>query len=271
PQCFGLWIPPLSAEGLPAGWDAASFNVFKTWTEYINRLLGAVTGLLILATLILAVLDHRRSPRVLAATTAAFVLVLFNGWLGGVVVKSGLAPLILTGHLVFALLVVSCLLYATMQAFFPPGEIRARGSRSEMGVATLVVLAGVLLQVGVGAFLRGEVQDVAAVGVPREEWLAHVGWVETLHQLLAPFTVAAVVVVSGLAIREPDPWTRRVGQASAALVLVQGVAGLGLDVFAFPRILQVVHLWAASLLLGTLTAQALLAWRIDPRVARTAS
>ena len=171
PQCFGLWIPPLSAEGLPAGWDRASFNVFKTWTEYINRLLGVVTGLLILATLVLAVLDHRRSPRVLVATTAAFVLVIFNGWLGGIVVKSGLAPLILTGHLVFALLVVSCLLYATMQAFFPPGEVPTRGSRPEMGVATLVVLAGVLAQVGVGAFLRGEVQEIAAAGVPRAEWL----------------------------------------------------------------------------------------------------
>ena len=37
---YGLWIPPMHVSELPAGFDVDSFNAFKTWTEYINRLIG---------------------------------------------------------------------------------------------------------------------------------------------------------------------------------------------------------------------------------------
>lgn len=269
PQCFGLWVPPVSPEGLPPGFDPAQFNVFKTWTEYINRLLGALTGLLILATLVLAIRDHRRSGPVLPATAAAFVLVLFNGWLGGVVVKSGLAPLVLTGHLVFALVVVSLLLYATVSAFFPDGPIR-EAERTRLGLMTLGAVGALLVQVGFGAFLRGEIQEVSE-GLPRSEWLQHVGLIEPLHESFAIVAGALVIGVSLWAALENDRWLRRVGLSSVVLLLIQAFAGWGLEAWAFPRVLQVAHLWAASLLLGTLTLQAMLAWRIDPRLSALSS
>ena len=58
PKCFGYWIPPTSVSQLPdnykeiyseRGYDTLDFNVFHTWTEYINRLLGFVSGLFCLA------------------------------------------------------------------------------------------------------------------------------------------------------------------------------------------------------------------------------
>ena len=50
PKCFGFWVPPLTLSDLPynykeiyseKGYDELDFNAFKTWTEYINRLLEA--------------------------------------------------------------------------------------------------------------------------------------------------------------------------------------------------------------------------------------
>ncbi len=49
PRCFGLWIPPTDASQLPQNYQELmakqdidhSFNVYHTWIEYINRLLGA--------------------------------------------------------------------------------------------------------------------------------------------------------------------------------------------------------------------------------------
>src|SRR4249920_955766 len=71
PRCFGLWVPPTRADQLPPGFDPALFNAALAWTEYLNRLLGVVVGLLIFATLVSAVARYRRTPRVLWPTAAA--------------------------------------------------------------------------------------------------------------------------------------------------------------------------------------------------------
>jgi cytochrome c oxidase assembly protein subunit 15 len=57
PSCYGLIIPPTSADQLPAkyqelyandGIPADPFDATKTWIEYINRLLGALLGISVL-------------------------------------------------------------------------------------------------------------------------------------------------------------------------------------------------------------------------------
>ena len=70
-------------------------------------------------------------------------------------------------------------------------------------------------------------------------------------------------MAASLASRAVNVWNG-VGAllASAALVVVQLLVGLGLAGFAIPPVLQVVHLLVGSLLMGTLTALALLAWRL---------
>src|SRR4026208_1603026 len=73
PKCFGRWVPPTSEAQLPSdyqerwaarGYDAARFNVWKTWTEYGNRMIGVVIGFLILITLVLAI-RFKRADRAL--------------------------------------------------------------------------------------------------------------------------------------------------------------------------------------------------------------
>ena len=63
PKCFGKWVPPTSVSELPADYKevyaeehhaVAEFNVWNTWTEYLNRLVGAVLGVLIFIQLIVS-------------------------------------------------------------------------------------------------------------------------------------------------------------------------------------------------------------------------
>jgi cytochrome c oxidase assembly protein subunit 15 len=58
PKCFGFWIPPTDVSQLPSNYQKIyaehsyadnHFNPLKTWIEYINRLLGALLGLFVLA------------------------------------------------------------------------------------------------------------------------------------------------------------------------------------------------------------------------------
>jgi cytochrome c oxidase assembly protein subunit 15 len=57
PRCFGQWVPPMDINELPDnykeiykidGKTIADFDPFKTWTEYINRLLGVLLGFAII-------------------------------------------------------------------------------------------------------------------------------------------------------------------------------------------------------------------------------
>ena len=116
PRCFGSWIPPASAADLPPQFDPSQFNPALMWTEYLNRLLGVTVGFLIFATAISAWRHHRHQPRILWTTIAAFLLVGFEGWLGGRVVAHELAAWIVTAHLIVAIVIVQLLLYATFVA-----------------------------------------------------------------------------------------------------------------------------------------------------------
>jgi cytochrome c oxidase assembly protein subunit 15 len=252
---------------VPPHLDPALFNFAKAWTEYVNRLLGVAVGFLILATLVAAWRRHRRSPRVLVPTVAAFVLVLFEGWLGGMVVRSQLRPLVLTAHLTFALVVASLLLFATFSAFFPGGRPAAPPpDRRRVERAALAVLLLALLQVGLGAAVRGEVQELAATTADRAMWLAGVGLLDAVHRNVAVLVTAAVAGLAHLAARvdHPDLRLRRAAEASLGLVVAQVLTGLGLAYLGFPRALQVLHLWLGSLLLAAVTLVALLARRPSP-------
>lgn len=274
PKCFDRWIPPVDASGVPPHIDPELFNFTLAWTEYVNRLLGVVVGFLILATAVAALVRHRHNGRVLWPTLAAFVLVLFQGWLGGQVVASGLKPWVLTAHLVLALVIVTLLLYATVQAFFPAGHRAPRPSGAQRAVAwaTAGAIGLVLVQVGLGALVRGEVQLAAEDGLPRGEWLGAVGVVHTVHRSFAiGVSVALILLWNAVRTRvEADPWLGRTTAFGGTMLGIQVAAGIGLAEAGFPAVLQVVHLWAAALLLGALSVQWLLLFRLDPRLAQGA-
>ena len=118
PKCFGSWIPPTNISDLPVnykeiyahrGYDKLDFNPFNTWTEYINRLLGLLSGLFCCA--LLGVSFYIRDTWLITATSFLVLLMGFQGWMGAVVVYSVLAPFKITIHMLIALLIVTVLLY----------------------------------------------------------------------------------------------------------------------------------------------------------------
>ncbi len=269
PKCFGRWVPPTRAAELPAGFDAAQFNAANTWLEYVNRLLGVSIGLLIFATLIAAWTRHRRQPRVVWPATAAFVLVGVEGWLGGQVVEKGLAAAVLTAHLLLALLIVGLLLYAHLEARFPavPGRPALAPSQRRLGWWGLGLGALLLVQVGVGALVRGLLQDIEKSGLPRADWLPLAGWWPDLtHRQLAVVVLGACLALVW-ATRRRCPEHTGLKRWSRVLVILGGAQiaiGLGLAYAAVPPPLQVVHLAAAALLIGALSVFVFQAFRVTP-------
>ena len=264
PRCFGSWIPPASAAELPPQFDVAQFNPTLMWTEYVNRLLGMVVGLAMLATAVSAWRHHRAEPRIVWAAVAAVLLTGFQGWLGGRVVAHELAGWIVTAHMVVALVIVSLLLWVTIDSMVAARQTgRSAGSRHRaIGWWAWAVAGLLLVQVGIGSQVRSQV-DEALTNVSRDEALATLGTLDMAHRNLAALLTLAVVGLWAAAWT----WHRRhrvlviAAGVAAGCVIAQFAVGLVLASFALPPPAQVAHLTLATLLLGALTTMGLIAWR----------
>ena len=258
PRCFGSWIPPASAANLPPEFDPSLFNPTLMWTEYVNRLLGVTVGFLIFATAISAWRHHRLQPRILWTTIAAFLLVGFEGWLGGRVVAHELAAWIVTAHLIVAIIIVQLLLYAAFEALAPlalqaPQAPLARGS-----LAVLILLT--LAQAGLGTQVRGRVDGALDAGVARDAALATVGRLDYLHRDLAFVVLIGATGLTLWLLSRRSPLVRW-SFVVLALAIGQIVLGMVMAYGSLVPAAQVGHLTIASLLLGAETVLWLLSRR----------
>ncbi len=173
PRCFGLWIPPLHESELPQnyqhiyadrGYADIRFNAVKTWTEYLNRLLGALTGFAVLLHMILAFRSYwRRNKAVVVWSILALLLVVVQGGVGAWVVKTHLRHGVVTLHFVLALAVVALLLLARYAV--SPNRMRENtnleppSSLLSMRWQSWTVLALMLVQIVLGTQVREQVDE----------------------------------------------------------------------------------------------------------------
>jgi heme a synthase len=258
PRCFGSWIPPASAANLPPEFDPSQFNPTLMWTEYVNRLLGVAVGFLIFATAASAWRHFRHQPKILWTTIAAFLLVGFEGWLGGRVVAHELAPWIVTAHLIVAIIIVQLLLYVTFVAG-EAGEAREAGETGST-IATAGLIGLTLLQAGFGTQVRGQVDTALDSGVARDAALATVGRLDYLHRDLAFVVVIAATVLTLWLLSRRSPLSRW-SFVVLGLALAQVALGAVMAYVSLVPAAQVGHLTIASLLLGAETVMWLMSRR----------
>ena len=91
-------------------YEEEDFNVYKTWTEYLNRLLGALVGLSIFLTFLSSISYFKIKNRIFLISLSSLILVLFQAWLGSIVVSTKLMPGVITLHMIVALLIISLMI-----------------------------------------------------------------------------------------------------------------------------------------------------------------
>ena len=271
PKCFGMWIPPISAEGLPSQFDASLFNPVHTWLEYVNRLVGVLIGLLITATFALSFRYRKSDPSVTVASGIAFFLVLLQGWLGGQVVKSGLQSGMITIHMVLAMVILNTLLYAAFKA----AREKLAVSLSNQNKRILIGLGGfilffTMLQLILGTQVREEIDAVknAAIVPPRDMWLGFTSWLYEVHRSFSwlIFILSAALVYL-LRSRNIKGAVYTTGVVIAFLVLFQMLIGFGMEKLGIPGTLQVMHLVSVAVLVCAEFLLLLLTWFSDPEPA----
>jgi cytochrome c oxidase assembly protein subunit 15 len=258
PKCFGRWIPPTSIDQLPSDIDPALFNFTLAWIEYINRLVGVIVGFLVAGAAVWALTKYRKVKSIVLPSVAAALLVAFQGWHGSVVVASELDQPTVSVHLLLALLIAGLMILVTLRAY----KIEKAGHDSIpvpkvicTWSAILLVLA--FLQTLMGTQIRSGMENLAISSplLTDSQRLSMVGLINHIHLVLG-FMVAALTWIFMFLTRRKDTAIPSLLKNSAGLaslvVFVQISIGMGFVFFGLPPVLQVFHLWTASILIGIL-------------------
>ena len=105
----------------------SKFDSTKMWIEYMNRVLGVLIGIFIIATFVASFPLRKSQPRLFYGSLIALLMVIFQGWLGSIVVESELMPGMITLHMLLAMILLSLLI--SLQAWSSPGFQRGYYSR----------------------------------------------------------------------------------------------------------------------------------------------
>ena len=264
PTCFGQWIPPISEAGLPSnyqeiyaelGYADTRFNVVKTWTEYANRLIGVIIGLLIFITVLVSWPLRSYDGTIFKASAAAFLMVGLQGWLGARVVASNLQPGMITLHMLMALAILGTLLFALAQSrrdIMVAQSITMIDTRFEKWL--YLVLCLTVVQVAFGSQVR-EMTDFIreAQGEElRSTWIEYMPWFFYVHR-----TFSAVVLFANLWLTRllylSLGWQHTLTRLTIVMIAVIGLSiasGATLGHLGMPAFVQPAHLLAAALLFG---------------------
>jgi cytochrome c oxidase assembly protein subunit 15 len=264
PTCFGQWIPPTSEAQLPAdyqqiyadlGYADTRFNVVKTWTEYVNRLIGVTIGFLIFLTMLLSWSCRRHDPWILRASVAAFLMTGFQGWLGSRVVASNLQPGMITLHMLMALAIVAALLFALAQSrrgIMAAQSVLHIDPRFEKWLYVVIGLA--LLQISMGTQVR-EMTDLISRTQGEElrsSWIEFMPWFFYVHRSFSAVVLFSNLWLLYLLVRSIG-WDHSLTRFTCAMIAVTCLAvvsGATLGHLGMPRLVQPTHLLSASLLFG---------------------
>lgn len=255
PKCFGRWIPPTEISELPTnyvelyskgGHLSVEFNVLKTWTEYINRLIGVLVGFAIFFTFLYSLTFWKSNRKIVWYSLAAFLLVGFQGWLGSKVVSTNLLPFMVSIHMFVALVIVGILIYA-----YSLVDSKLISYKSDKYIKWMVFFAMIfsLIQIILGTQVRQAV-DVVAKSLNyslRDTWEENLGSIFVVHRLFAYL----IVTINAYLIYKFNTYKAYFERNMfSIMILVEILSGFILTYLGFPSFIQPVHLVCATLIFG---------------------
>ena len=262
PTCFGQWIPPTEEAQLPAnyheiyaqrGYQNTQFNPVKTWTEYSNRLVGVSIGFLIFLTAWSSRIFLKGDKTIFYLSLSSFFLVGFQGWLGSTVVASNLKPVMITIHMLLALVIVALLIYtiARSQRDFL-SQINTRLLPNKFKTVLIAAMIMTLLQIGMGTQVREAVDFISQAHIERQYWREDFPVIFYIHRSFSSIILFTNAWLVWKIYQSVDKQTLlfRTGITLILLVVTAILAGVSLDRLNVPAFVQPIHLLMANLIFG---------------------
>lgn len=291
PKCFGQYVPPSNISALPKDYKSKyvagrlaknqrfekllrffgnidlahrihddksilmpdEFNPFKTWTEYINRLIGAITGLFILLTALFSFSCAKQNILIPVFAVSNVVLVGIQAWMGSVVVSTNLVPAIVTVHMLLALAILAlCISTYHMAGVHERSFLKGKLLVCLVSIAVLLLT---IMQIVFGTEVREKIDavEVHMQGGYREDWVRQIGNVFYQHRDIAIVVMAANVVLYALVRRSFGKRSiqQQIMSFIFLVIMLQIVTGIILAYWTLPPTSQAIHIVLASLLFGS--------------------
>jgi heme a synthase len=223
PHCHGELIP--------------AFASSEVVIEYTHRAAAAGIGLLLIGLVVLALRHYRHHRPILWGSIAALGLVVFQGFLGMIVVRRELEAEIVVAHLAMAMVILALMIFVVVTTLIDQGKLDLP---RPAGVArrSAFTAAAVLVLLMVGSYTTGR-----DAGYVFSDWPLMGGRlipdlgvelyaIHFLHRVLA-IAVGAVVLMLAIHL------TRRKSEMPVQAKLAHVVAG----VFALQIVIGALNVW----------------------------
>lgn len=288
PKCFGLLIPPTQVEQITwkpnkeyqkgqiivhdeslkvaqsnfktsnsfheQNWrnytkhNYSIFNVYHTWTEYVNRLLGALSGLVILLTFIFSLAHLKSKPKLSLFCFIGLIGIILQGVLGKIVVDTLLSPYLISLHMILALLLVAWYIFILK-------KISANNSWHTSRLfsrLSLLIIGLLVVQIMLGVQVRQSVDfTVKSLGYENKHlWIDAPGILFYIHRSFSVLVLIAfyLYIKKGLTLN----YSKTHLYAVALMLLINILTGMGMYYLDFPFGFQSLHLVFSALLIGLL-------------------
>jgi cytochrome c oxidase assembly protein subunit 15 len=261
PRCFGRWIPPTDISQLPADYMVkykvhgfkAEFNVTKTWIEYINRLLGAIIGVLIFLVVVYSIPFLKKDKAIFYLSLLTFILVGFEAWLGKVVVATNLSPLMITLHMSGSLVIVALLIYVIARSQTQHINFNIENKKmTELFLWVLISLT--FIQIIGGTQVRELIDEISSAMnyQQRETWVSQLGSIFGFHRMFSFIVLAANSYFLYIVSKGSDKKNIFIKSAkyTLALLFFEFFLGVAMAALNIPAFIQPLHLLCATLIFG---------------------
>lgn len=264
PRCFGQWVPPVDISELPAdykevykiaGKTIADFDPFKTWTEYLNRLVGVVLGFFIVILFGLSFKMKEYERNIPWFCGGLLFLILIQGGIGALVVSTHLKPFIITIHMLLAILLLFGLMYLKKYCSDLEDISISQKVDPKALLITRILIGMTFFQVLVGTQVRQQVDHFMrdTLEATNETIISYLGGVFYFHRTFSLTIIGMFIYLLMYFHRQKF---NRNGFFLALIGLIGAlgnvVTGISLNYFNFPSTSQPPHLFFGVLTIGVL-------------------
>lgn len=233
--------------------DYAKFFVRQTWTEYINRLIGATNALALTLLLFIALLRIKKDKTTFFVLVGGMCVMAFVIWLGAVVVNTNLAPQKITFHMMSSIVLLGVVIFARTRVGVLSGKFEKHCIGKKLQWLLIFALLLTIAQIIFGMQVRQQIDVINhnMDGLSRETWISQLNSFYPLHQLLAMFIVLLNAILFFYFKKTmPLGKTKLLVYSILLIMIAEYAVGVFIHNFSIPAFSQPMHLMLAMILFG---------------------
>ena len=227
--------------------DYSKFNVYHTWIEYINRLIGAIAGLSVLILFVNSLKFLKTKKIITGLSFLALIAIIFQAWLGKMVVDSNLTANTITVHMLMAIILLFILF--SILAISNPSKKRVKISRN-ISILVLISIVLLLIQIITGTEVRKfiDIKMELLNYTEKDRWIENISSSFSFHR---SFSWAIIIVNSLIYFYARKSGLKlKIIHIVNTLIFFQISSGIIMYYFHFPFSSQPIHLLISTMIIS---------------------